>query len=118
MRKIFSLVIVICFVMSLFAVIKADAIDVYTFKKDRVDQNLDGNRGYLAGKPKDMTGGDRNIKRTLIGVDIELPAGSSSSDDEEEPEKTSKSVSKKKEPVKKSKPSTVVGDESEEAWIK
>jgi hypothetical protein len=110
MRKIFGLVVVICFVVSLLSGVKADAIDVYTFKKDRVDQNLDGNRGYLMGKPKDMTGGDRNIKRTLIGVDIELPAGSSYSDDEEAPQAKTSS--------KKDKSSTVVGDETKEDWIK
>lgn len=110
MRRIFGLVVVICFVVSLLSGIRADAIDVYTFKKDRVDQNLDGNRGYLMGKPKDMTGGERNIKRTLIGVDIELPAGSSYSEDEE--------GSEKKTTPKEEKPSTVVGDESKEDWIK
>lgn len=49
------------------------AMDIYTFKKERVDQELDrGNRGYLSGRPSDMDDGDRSTQRTLIGIDIEL----------------------------------------------
>lgn len=60
----------------------ADAIDIYTFKKDRVDQEINGNQGYLSGPPPAVPQ-DRVIpKRTLIGVDIELPGGSSSAESE------------------------------------
>ena len=54
----------------------AGAVDVYTFKKERVDQGMDGNRGYIMGAvPKADSLGSR--KRTLVGVDIELPIVSS-----------------------------------------
>ena len=54
-------------------------VDVYTFKKDRVDQGMPGNHGYVTGKvpPAPEPGPS---KRTLIGIDIELDsAGSGSS---------------------------------------
>jgi hypothetical protein len=55
-----------------FAVESAGGIEVYTFRKERVDQKIEGNRGYLMGKPKTETESVSG-KRTLIGVDIELP---------------------------------------------
>ena len=54
----------------------ADAIEIYKFKKARVDQSLKGNRGFLSGKPEGLPESAGCRKRTLIGVDIELPAGS------------------------------------------
>lgn len=69
-----KVVLVAIFVFLSFAVVKAEAIDIYTFKKDRVDQELRGNRGYLFGKPKDIPEVKRNLKRTLIGIDIEIGA--------------------------------------------
>ncbi|HPN72829.1 MAG TPA: hypothetical protein PKZ41_02415 [Candidatus Omnitrophota bacterium] len=48
------------------------AIEVYTFKKERVDQELKGNRGYVMGTPPEV-GNRGSRKRTLIGVDVELP---------------------------------------------
>jgi len=54
----------------------ADAVDIYKFKKDRVDQSLGGNRGYISGKPEGLPESAGCRKRTLIGIDIELPAGS------------------------------------------
>ena len=57
----------------------ASAVDIYTFKKERVDQGMDGNRGYIMGSvPKADSRGSK--KRTLIGVDIELPLVSSDED--------------------------------------
>ena len=51
-----------------------DGIDgkVYLFQKDRVDQRMGGNRGYITGTPPPAAPRE-NLKRTLIGVDIELP---------------------------------------------
>lgn len=51
----------------------ATKVDVYTFKKDRVDQKInEDNVGYLSGKPNNLQGTDRNVKRTLIGIDVDL----------------------------------------------
>ena len=49
-------------------------IEVYTFQKDRVDQKLSGNQGYLKGEAPESTS-PRKTKRTLIGVDVALPGG-------------------------------------------
>jgi hypothetical protein len=77
------------------------AIDVYTFKKDRVDQDVSGNRGYISGRPPAKP--DRGTpKRTLIGVDVELPAIGVDSGEE------MASSSEKKYTVPSS-PTTVVG---------
>jgi hypothetical protein len=70
----------------------AGAVDVYTFKKERVDQELKGNRGYLMGQPPAVeTSASR--KRTLIGVDVEVPFTSSCPEEDmtssEEPVKSS-----------------------------
>ena len=43
----------------------------YTFKKDRVDQEVEGNRGYIMGTPPPAPAMKRVPKRTFIGVDIE-----------------------------------------------
>ena len=48
------------------------SVDVYTFKKDRVDQELKGNEGVVVGKKKDLPRKETNPKRTLFGVDIEM----------------------------------------------
>ena len=47
-------------------------IEVYTFQKDRVDQKLSGNQGYLEGDAPPITE-PRKTKRTLIGIDVEVP---------------------------------------------
>ncbi|MDD4956586.1 MAG: hypothetical protein PHH49_03895 [Candidatus Omnitrophica bacterium] len=47
-------------------------IEIYTFQKDRVDQKISGNQGYLQGTAPATTA-PRNTKRTLIGVDVALP---------------------------------------------
>jgi len=44
----------------------------YVITKDRVDQQLNGNRGYLKGTPPPEK--DRgNLKRQFLAVDIDLP---------------------------------------------
>ncbi|MDP8259303.1 MAG: hypothetical protein P9L90_07805 [Candidatus Aadella gelida] len=49
-------------------------IEVYTFKKKRVDQELVGNRGYLSGKPENIISKERSDERVMIGIDVELPS--------------------------------------------
>ncbi|MDP8298618.1 MAG: hypothetical protein P9L88_01745 [Candidatus Tantalella remota] len=125
MKKIFSLSIVVMFSVAIFAAMTADAIEVYTFKKDRVDQEIHGNQGYLTGNAPAQTG-DRNLKRTLIGVDIELPVGGSSSKTTASKAKKSKPLPPKKKKgteveVKEKalvKPVPVVQEEAEDNWIK
>ncbi len=76
MRTILVILVMVCFVMSGAAVSGAKKIkgfDVYTFQKERVDQAVDGNRGYIMGVPPRTTGPERKLTRTLIAVDIELP---------------------------------------------
>lgn len=59
----------------LISVILAGCTDarVYTFKKERVDQTMAGNRGYIAGTPPPAPIRGEVPKRTLIGIDIEVP---------------------------------------------
>lgn len=47
-------------------------VRAYTFKKDRVDQEPEGNRGYLHGTPPPTPIGEPK-KRTMFGLDIEIP---------------------------------------------
>ncbi|MBU0571404.1 MAG: hypothetical protein KJ995_00435 [Candidatus Omnitrophica bacterium] len=49
------------------------SVDVYTFKKDRVDQTVEGNKGYLKGTAPELQAKANSPQRTMIGVDIELP---------------------------------------------
>ncbi|MBU1852071.1 MAG: hypothetical protein KJ995_06700, partial [Candidatus Omnitrophica bacterium] len=44
-----------------------------TFKKDRVDQTVEGNKGYLKGTAPELQAKANSPQRTMIGVDIELP---------------------------------------------
>jgi hypothetical protein len=87
----------------------AEAIDVYTFKKKRVDQELEGNRGYIMGTPPPPP--ERKSTRTIIGVDIELPAADLGAGEE----KGYDADEKDSEPSSGQKPVTVVTDED---WIK
>jgi len=76
MRKILVILVMICFVVSGAAVSGAKKIkgfDVYTFQKERVDQAVNGNRGYIMGAPARTAGPERCATRTIISVDIELP---------------------------------------------
>jgi len=46
---------------------------VYTFEKDRVDQTVEGNRGYIAGTPPLPESAVKGTpKRELIGLDLEI----------------------------------------------
>jgi hypothetical protein len=67
MKRIVALVLI--------CVLLAGCADVrtYTFKKDRVDQRIAGNRGYFHGTPPPAPVMDEVPKRTLIGIDIEIP---------------------------------------------
>ncbi|MFH1594076.1 MAG: hypothetical protein ABID09_05220 [Candidatus Omnitrophota bacterium] len=49
------------------------SVKTYTFKKDRVDQRIEGNRGYVLGTPPPAPVEREVPKRTLFGVDIEIP---------------------------------------------
>jgi len=46
---------------------------IYTFEKDRVDQRMEGNRGYVKGTPPSEPIKKGVAKRTMIGVDVEVP---------------------------------------------
>ncbi len=48
-------------------------VRTYTFQKDRVDQKAEGNRGYLMGTPPPAPAEREVPKRTLFGLDIEIP---------------------------------------------
>jgi hypothetical protein len=111
MRNIFGILIVAGFIAVLFTGFGADAIEVYTFKKDRVDQELDGNRGYISGEPEDMPAEKRDLKRTLIGVDIEIPSRFAGGGGEEE---TGAETPSKKE----AKPAVKEKAKGREEWIK
>ena len=69
MYKSFILLVIVSFFIT-----GCSTVDVYTFKKDRVDQDLSGNTGFAKAGEKDITGEGRNTKRTLIGIDVELPS--------------------------------------------
>lgn len=73
MRRIFALLVIVSFLLSGCASTPTEHVKVYKFKKDRVDQTIRGNRGYIVGK-SDMPVAERKAERTLIGVDIDLPA--------------------------------------------
>lgn len=103
MRKILTLLIVAGFIAMTFFASAGSAMDIYTFKKDRVDQNLEsGNRGYLSGSPPPEDK-DRNLKRTLIGVDIELAGTAEDEEDYTPPAKKEDKEFKKSPAVKKVK---------------
>ena len=121
MRKFFAIFLIMVFVSSVFLPLVSGAMDIYTFKKDRVDQKVDGNQGYIMGNPppaEDRTG----IKRTLIGVDIELYSGGTEQSEEAEPVKAKKPAPAppKAKPKAPKKVETVVVEEEtqEEEWIK
>ena len=122
MKRELSVFLAVVFLFSAVMCPAAGAIDIYKFKKERVDQKISGNQGYIMGNPpaaKDRTG----LKRTLIGVDIELPsslagegaaAGQDSGGAKASPEKAG---SRNKAP---DGPETVVIEQEtqEEVWIK
>ena len=48
-------------------------VRTYTLEIDRSDQELVGNRGYIYGTPPKEEKTASEKKRTIVGVDIELP---------------------------------------------
>ena len=73
MKILVVLGVICCFMMTGCTSTGIKGIDVYTFKKERVDQAVAGNRGYLTGQAPEGVAGPRSSKRTLIGIDIEVP---------------------------------------------
>jgi len=97
-------------------------VDVYTFKKDRVDQGTGDNRGFAKEDP----GQTPVKKRTLIGIDIGVETYNSLDEDENAqpsmPEKTEPSKIKPAQPATNVEPKNVskteVVEVVEEEWIK
>ena len=137
MGKILALLITVSFLITGCA-----SVDVYTFKKDRVDQKEEGNKGYLKGMAPESQDKTGISQRTMIGVDIELPGSAKPSEETdtrfkkggaipESPEKTETSDANIPQP-KKNTPKPVVDTkevpeiivvetvevETEEDWIK
>ncbi|MFH1790955.1 MAG: hypothetical protein ABH885_03100 [Candidatus Omnitrophota bacterium] len=65
--------LVMVILMAVFAVTGCSRVDTYTYKRDRVDQDVvDGNRGFMYGTPPPAD--DRSgLKRTMFGMDVEVP---------------------------------------------
>lgn len=105
-------------------------VEIYTFEQERVDQELDGNRGYLMGTPPEAPR-DRKTTRTLIGVDVELPTAREGEEGigqieaakraqpergtEVEPVVTEVEEPRRTEPTRQHQP---VSEPAEEEWIK
>jgi hypothetical protein len=123
MKRTAAIIMIFVLMVSAVIVTGAEAVEVYTFKKDRVDQDLSsGNRGYISGKPKDIPEKKRNLKRTLIGVDIEVPGvvdtGETGEIESGSPKACPEKLDKGGQPVRGDEPVTVVSDSEEEQWIK
>jgi len=99
MRKIFLLLVVAVVLLTTKAFAEEKFLEMYTFKKDRVDQELKGNRGYLSGEAPEINEKNRQSQRTLIGVDIQV--GVMNDDDED----VAEAVNEQKKTVEVSKPS-------------
>ena len=107
MRFVVILAVITSFMFVGNAAFSSDqSIDIYTFKKDRVDQEIDGNQGYIMGKPKEIPTKPRKSKRTLIGIDVELPMTASEYGEETVHESTAAPEKMKKE------------THTQEEWIK
>ena len=97
MRFVVILAVIVSFMVAGKVAFASDqSIDIYTFKKDRVDQEIDGNQGYIMGKPKEVPTKPRKSKRTLIGIDVELPMTASEYGEETVHESTSGAPEKMK----------------------
>lgn len=127
--------VLVLFMVVSFLAAGCGGVDVYTFKKDRVDQKMKGNEGYIMGQRPSGPREARDPKRTIIGVDVDV----SRFLEEEEAEEAegTKPVTEKKQFVPVSKPKTIGQDtigppakkvetkklrpektETEEDWIK
>ncbi len=96
---------------------EAFSFDIYTIKKDRVDQEVSGNRGYIMGNTPAYTD-QRNTKRTLIAVDIELPSGSKAAVEEDAVEPVKQEYSAPKETAVPKKVVVVEETIEEDEYIK
>ena len=88
-------------------------IEIYTFQKDRVDQKIDGNRGYLSGVSTEKVA-EHSKTRTLIGIDIEIPGGYAENE-KEEASIVQQTVIREEVPEKSQQ---AVVEVTEEDWIK
>ena len=87
----------------------ASSMKVYTFKKERVDQELKGNEGFVeGGKPEKKD--SRSTKRTLIGIDIELDTEEAISQPDSKTQKIAQDKSKA--PVAPAKKETSIPEEA------
>ena len=59
-----------------FALTGCSRITTQVVEKPRVDQEIQGNRGYLMGSAPNAEAGKRKATRKIIQTDIELPTGS------------------------------------------
>lgn len=121
MGKIFLFIVVAMVLAAPKVFAEEKFLEIYTFKKDRVDQEIDGNRGYISGKAPEAVEKPRKTQRTLIGVDIQIGVDNSDSDSDDvaTPVRTQKRKSKKR--VKKPKNSIPVTNKSskvEKAQVK
>lgn len=115
----------IMLIIASFLISGCSTVDVYTFKKERVDQSIQGNEGYVQGPKLETVQEDLNRKRTLIGVDIDMSGLGSS----EEKTSVTSQVKEKEDQTKAATVETktkaqpvvvekVVVEETEEDWIK
>lgn len=118
MLKVLVLLVVVSFLM-----VGCAGVDVYTFKKDRVDQKIKGNEGYIMGQKPPGPREARDPKRTLIGVDVDVSAilGEEEAEEAEEikkappPPQEAKKIAAKEVETKKLPPAKA---ETEEEYIK
>jgi len=69
MRILIALLVSVVAAMSL-----SGCLRTYTFKQERVDQEISGNRGTIMGEVSPAPAIRTVPKRTVIGVDVEIPA--------------------------------------------
>jgi len=97
-------------------------VRTYKFKKDRVDQRVEGNRGYLLGTPPPAPVVREVPKRTMIGIDIEIPVLPGEKADlssEEEVRYEEETIIEMKGPLPSaSETKETVKEETEEDWVK
>jgi len=64
---------VVLLVIMIFAISGCSSVKTYTFKRDRVDQDMqEGNRGFVKGTPPPAEKRE-GLKRAMYGCDIEIP---------------------------------------------
>lgn len=120
MRRSFLLILCALLTVSLTGCIKT-----YTYEAKRVDQDLShGNRGVIMGD-EDVATAERKSTRTMIGIDVELPAGEDYKGRREvvkERPLPEKKIAAAEEEVIIEKPERFVGEEvqgfEDEQWVK